>query len=169
MLAGVLLAVAAGAISWRLLAWMSPALLGLVLAVPLSAFMGSAARRARRWRASACSSPRRSATPLPSPPPPTREAEALRAARPRARRASPGLLADPDGAGAPPRLARPADRARRPGEPDAALASALLKLADGLGPDALDARETFAVLASPATLGGLAPTAPRRRGRAAAR
>ena len=37
----------AGAISWRLLAWMSPALLGLVLAVPLSAFMGSA-RAGRR-------------------------------------------------------------------------------------------------------------------------
>ena len=42
MLIGVLLAVAAGAISWRLLAWMSPALVGLVLAVPLSAFMGNA-------------------------------------------------------------------------------------------------------------------------------
>ena len=38
-----------GAISWRLLAWMSPAILGLVLAVPLSAFMGSAA--AGRWLA----------------------------------------------------------------------------------------------------------------------
>ena len=43
MIVGIVLAIAAGAISWRLLAWMSPALLGLVLAVPLSAFMGSAA------------------------------------------------------------------------------------------------------------------------------
>ena len=42
--------VAAGAISWRLLAWMSPALLGLVLAVPLSAFMGSAAAGRRLAR-----------------------------------------------------------------------------------------------------------------------
>src|SRR5690606_31174507 len=47
VLAGIILAVAAGAISWRLLAWMSPALLGLVLAVPLSSFMGSA-RAGRR-------------------------------------------------------------------------------------------------------------------------
>ena len=100
------------------------------------------------WRASASSSPPRSATPLPSPPPPTREAEALRA------RAAPpeglaGLLADPEA------LARhlawlDPPTARRPGEPDAALANALLKLADGFGPDALDARETFAVMCSPA-------------------
>ena len=142
---GILLAVAAGAISWRLLAWMSPALLGLVLAVPLSAFMGSAARRPRGWRAWACSSPPRSATPLPSPPPPRREAEALRAARRRRRRAcrpsrrsrrrwratSPGSTRRPRGA--------PASRTPP-------LANALLKLADGLGPDPLDARETFAVL-----------------------
>ena len=47
MYAGILLAGIAAAISWRLLAWMSPALIGLVLAVPVSAFMGSA--RAGRW------------------------------------------------------------------------------------------------------------------------
>ena len=57
------------------------------------------------------------------------------------------LLADP------PALARhlawlDGPTSRPPGTPDASLASALLKLADGLGPDRLDARESFAVLAS---------------------
>ena len=65
------------------------------------------------------------------------------------------LLADP------PALARhlawlDAPTSRPPGTPDASLASALLKLADGLGPDRLDARESFAVLASARTLSGLA-------------
>ena len=127
---------------------MSPALLGLVLAVPLSAFMGSAARRALAGAPRACSSPPRSAPRRRSPPRPTREAEALRA-----------RAAAPDGLAGPPRRSRrrcarhlawlDPPTSRRPGEPDAALASALLKLADGLGLEALDARETFAVLASP--------------------
>ena len=40
---------------------------------------------------------------------------------------------------------------------DASLANALLKLADGFGPEALDPRETFAVMCSPPTLASLAP------------
>ena len=160
MLAGLLLAVIAGAISWRLLAWMSPALLGLVLAVPLSAFMGSARAGRGLARLGLLVTPEER-----SPPPlaaaAAREAEALRA------RAAPpedleGLLADPEA------LARhlawlDPPTARRPGEPDAALANALLKLADGFGPDALDARETFAVMCSPATLASLAPERRSRR------
>ena len=162
MLAGALLAVAAGAISWRLLAWMSPALLGLVLAVPLAAFMGSAvvgqalARRGILTTPEERDPPALAATAA-------AEAEALRA-RGRVPDGLPGLLADP------PALARhlawlDPPTSRRPGEPDAALGSALLKLSDGLPLDRLDARETFAVLASPATVTGLAPgrATPRRR------
>ncbi len=131
----LLLAVAAGAISWRLLAWMSPALLGLVLAVPLSAFMGSAAAGRGLARAGACS-----LTPEERHPPAARRRRrrarptALRAARPRPRR--PRRAFSP----IPAALARhlawlDPPTARRPGEPDAALANALLKLADGLGLD----------------------------------
>ncbi len=161
MIVGVVLAVAAGAISWRLLAWMSPALLGLVLAVPLSAFVGNAAAGRAMARLGLL------VTPEERDPPALerdaeREADALRAA------ASPPpglseLLADPSA------LARhlawlDARSARRPGEPDAALAHALLKISDGLGLEHLDQRETFAVMASSPTLASLAPApaAPRR-------
>ncbi len=162
MIAGALLAVAAGAISWRLLAWMSPALIGLVLAVPLAAFMGSAAAgRALERRGILLTPEERDPPALAAAA--DAEAEALRA-RGRVPDGLPGLLADPRA------LARhlawlDPPTSRRPGEPDAALGSALLKLSDGLPLDRLDARETFAVLASPATLSGLAPerAGPRRR------
>jgi membrane glycosyltransferase len=154
LLAGALLAVAAGAISWRLLAWMSPALLGLVLAVPLAAFMGSAAAGRALARRGILLTPEEVA------PPPLvaaaeAEAEALRA-RARPAGSLPEALADPDA------LARhlawlDPPTARRPGEPDAALGSAILKLADGLPIEQLDARESFAVLASATTCAGLAP------------
>jgi membrane glycosyltransferase len=152
VLVGVLLAVAAGLISWRLLAWMSPALVGLMLAVPLSAFMGSAAagRGLSRWGLLD--------TPEEHDPPTIagaadREAEALRASG-RVPGGIDDLLSDP------PALARhlawldPAT-SRRTGEPDAPLANALLKFSDGMGPESLDDRETFAVLASPRTLADL--------------
>ncbi len=162
VLAGVLLAVAAGAISWRLLAWMSPALLGLVLAVPLAAFMGSAAagRALARWGCLV--------TPEERQPPAIagaaeREARALRMSG-RVPGGISELLSDP------PALTRhlawldPAT-ARRSGEADAPLANALLKLSDGLGPESLDAKETFAVLASQKTLTGLNPRRDERRRR----
>ena len=82
-----------------------------------------------------------------------REAEELRASG-RVPDGIDDLLSDP------PALARhlawldPAT-SRRLGEPDAPLANALLKLSDGMGPEALDDRETFAVLASPRTLADL--------------
>ena len=47
VLAGLLLAAAAGAISWRLLAWMSPALVGLVLRRPALGLHGQRPRRPR--------------------------------------------------------------------------------------------------------------------------
>ncbi|HRO09884.1 glucans biosynthesis glucosyltransferase MdoH [Amaricoccus sp.] len=161
VLAGIVLAVAAGAISWRLLAWMSPALLGLVLAVPLSSFMGSARAGRRMARLGLLVTPEER-TPPALAAAAEREAEWLRAhAEPPADIAC--LLADPAA------LARhlawlDPPTSRRRGEPDAALASALLKLADGFGPDALDPRESFAVLCSPPTLAGLAPKRGRRPG-----
>ncbi|MFO1144571.1 MAG: glucans biosynthesis glucosyltransferase MdoH, partial [Amaricoccus sp.] len=162
MLVGLLLGVIAGAISWRLLAWMSPALLGLILAVPLSGFMGSAA--AGRWLARMGML----VTPEERDPPPLaadadREAAELRE-RCRVPDGLPGLIADPAA------FQRHLDwldgpTARRPGEPDASLGAALLKLADGLGVERLDAKESFAVLASGPTLADLAPRplAQRRR------
>jgi membrane glycosyltransferase len=160
ILIGLLLALAAGAISWRLLAWMSPALVGLVLAVPLSAFMGSAA--AGRWllRCGLLE------TPEELDPPPLAAAADAEAAALRARCDVPagltGLLADPEAYRRHVAWLDP-PTSRQPGEPDAALAGALLKLADGLGVGALDSRETFAVLASERTLAGLAPRGSARR------
>lgn len=154
MLVGVILAVAAGAISWRLLAWMSPALLGLVLAVPLSGFMGSAAagRALARWGLLH--------TPEELRPPPLAaeadaEADALRA-QAEVPRDLTALLKNPS---ALERHLAWLDRAtaRKTGEPDAALAHALLKISDELPLESLDAKETFAVLASPPTLAGLSP------------
>ena len=145
-----------GAISWRLLAWMSPALLGLVLAVPLSAFMGSAAAGRRLARMGLLHHPRGAH--------PAAARRRRRAARPRrcaprapgagrARRApvrSGGALATS-------RLARQRDRAPAGRARRSRSAARSLKLADGLPLERLDARETFAVLASPDTLAGLAP------------
>ena len=118
VLAGVVLAVAAGAISWRLLAWMSPALLGLVLAVPLSAFMGSAAagRGARPLGpahdpggATAAGARRRR----------RRRGRGRCSAAGRAPGGLPALLADPAALARHLAWLDPAT-ARRPGEPDAA-------------------------------------------------
>ena len=164
ILAGLILAGAAGAISWRLLAWMSPALLGLVLAVPLSAFMGSArmGRMLRRIGLLTTPEERR---------PPALVAEAAAEAETlRARAKVPtldDLLADPEALERHFAWSDP-PTARRRGEPDTALASALLKIADGFGLDELDARERYAVLASPTTLSGLMPR-PAPRGRVQAK
>lgn len=48
--------------------------------------------------------------------------------------------------------------ARRPGEADAWLASARLKLADGVGPAGLNPKEAYAVLASAETMAELSRT-----------
>ena len=91
--------------------------------------------------ASACSRPPRNA---PRPPLAGGRARGRGAARPRPARRDglAALLADPAA------LARhlawlDAPTSRPPGEPDAALASALLKLSDGLDLDRLDAREAY--------------------------
>lgn len=158
MLIGILLAVAAGAISWRLLAWMSPALVGLVLAVPLSAFMGNARVGRGLARLGLLLTPEERH-------PPAIAGAADRVADDLRARAHPpadltGLLADRAA------LARhlawvdgPTSRPR--GTADAALASALLKLDDALPLDRLDTKEAYAVLAAPSVLGRLADGHPR--------
>jgi membrane glycosyltransferase len=157
VLAGLLLAVAAGAISWRLLAWMSPALLGLVFAAPVSAFVGSARAGRGLARLGLLTTPEECAPP-PLAAAAEREAAALRARAPAPKGLGP-LLADPDA------LARhlawlDAATSRRPGDPDAALAGALLRLADGADPAELPGPEAYAVLASPPTIRRLARNRP---------
>jgi len=159
VLMGLLLAAAAGAISWRLLAWMSPALVGLVLAVPLSAFMGNARVGRALARTGLLLTPEET-----SPPPiagaADRVADDLRArARPPVSLAA--LLDDP--AALDRHLAWLDEPTARPrGTPDAALASALLKLDDALPLDRLDPREAYAVLAAPRVLARLAAQHGRR-------
>ena len=111
MLAGILLAVAAGAISWRLLAWMSPALLGLVLAVPVSAFMGNAAAGRRLARMGLLVTPEERAPP-PLAAEAAAEADGAAGAQPPAGRARRPPRRSRR-AGAPPRLARSPNRAAR--------------------------------------------------------
>jgi membrane glycosyltransferase len=157
VLAGLVLAVAAGAISWRLLAWMSPALLGLVFAAPVSAFVGSARAGRGLGRLGLLTTPEERAPP-PLAAAAEREAAALRARAPAPKGLGP-LLADPDA------LARhlawlDAATSRRPGDPDAALAGALLRLADGADPGELPGPEAYAVLASPPTIRRLARNRP---------
>ena len=130
---------------------------------PALGLHGQRPRRAAGWRAWACSSPPRSAAPRPSPPPPSARPRRC-APAPRVPDGLAGLLADPTA------LARhlawiDPPTSRRTGQPDASLANALLKFADGFGPEALDPRETFAVLVLAPTLAGLArpPARPGRR------
>lgn len=153
MYMGILLALAAAAISWLLLAWMSPALIGLFLAVPVSYFMASGRAGAMLRRIGLLTTPEER-----TPPALVHEAEAeadrLRESPPPPATAT-ALLDDPDA------FARhmawlDAPTERPLGMQDANLASALLKLADGLGTDSLDAREAFALLASGPTLQRLA-------------
>lgn len=145
MLVGMILAAAAGAISWSLLAWMSPALVSMVLAVPIGAFLGAnaAGDALRRW--GLLSTPEERHPPriavetaalveeLRAVPPPPADLETL--------------LADPHA------LARHVAwldlrTERRRGDADPILAAAWLRLTEGASLASLDARQAFAVLAS---------------------
>ncbi len=122
VLVGLLLGVVAGLISWSLLAWMSPAVLGLVLAVPLSAMMANADIGRALRRVGLLTTPEEAA-----PPPVVARARALAAAAPPP---SPNLR---EFATSPALIRRHAawldpGTARRPGETDLALATALLKI-----------------------------------------
>jgi membrane glycosyltransferase len=145
VLVGAILAVAAGAISWSLLAWMSPALVSMVLAVPVGGFLASnaAGDALRRWGLLSTPEERE----------PPRIAVATEAMVEELRRVPPppadieALLADRHA------LARHVAwldlrTERRRGDADPILAAAWLRLTEGAGLASLDARQTFAVLAS---------------------
>ncbi|MFV0474568.1 MAG: glucans biosynthesis glucosyltransferase MdoH [Pikeienuella sp.] len=146
IIAGAFLALAAGAISWQLLAWMSPALIGLCLSAPVAGFLaGPGAGRLMRWLGLF-------ATPEERNPPAIAAAAEMEEARLLARAGAPcpdlaALLATPEAWG---RHIAWLDRktARRPGEADPALAGALLKIADGAAPEAFDEREAYGVAAA---------------------
>lgn len=145
MLVGAMFAIAAGAISLSLLAWMSPALISMLIAAPLGAFLGSNAAGDWLRRRGLLSTPEERA-----PPAIVRAAAAavadLRAAPP----PPPGL---PALLGDRAALARhfawlDARTERRPEEADPTLAAAWLRVTEGAGLDALDPRQSYAVLAS---------------------
>ncbi|MFQ8430370.1 glucans biosynthesis glucosyltransferase MdoH [Amaricoccus sp. W119] len=146
MFVGILLAVLAGLISWSLLAWMSPALTGMIVAIPLAAFVSNGKvgswlkRRARLL-----------VTPEEEHPPVISIAAEAIAEEMRDRRPPPATIADllADKPALDRHLAwLDAPTARRPGEPDATLAAGWLKLCDGAEPDSLDPAERYAILAS---------------------
>ncbi|MFO1105902.1 MAG: glucans biosynthesis glucosyltransferase MdoH [Amaricoccus sp.] len=141
---GLVLAAMAGMISWSLLAWMSPALIGMVIAIPLAAFVSS--RSIGDWLH------RRGLMTTPEEYHPPAIAEGAEAEAARFEESVvppdsvPALLQDA------PALRRhmawlDAPTARRPGEADATLAGGWLKLADGIALAALSSSETYAVLA----------------------
>ena len=146
MFMGIVLAVLAWLISWSLLAWMSPALLGMIIAIPLAAFVSSGAvggwlRRRLKLLV----------TPEETHPPAIAIAAEAVAEEMRARPAPPATFAEllADEAALRRHLAwLVAPTGRRPGEADPALASGWLKLCDGIAPDSLEAAERYAVLAS---------------------
>lgn len=149
MIVGAVLAAAAGAISWSLLAWMSPALVSMLLAAPLGAFLGASVAGDWLRRRGALSTPEERA-----PPGISRATDAL-VGELRATRAPPAdlaaLIADPRA------LLRhmawlDARTERRPGEPDPALAAAWLRITEGSGLASLEPRESFAVLSSSAIM-----------------
>ncbi len=145
VLVGVVLALAAGAISASLLAWMAPAIAGLLLSVPLAALLAN--RRAGDFfaRHGILVTPEDLAEPDI-----VRAAAAASAgAGTETAPACPGsVLADP-GALADHISALDAATARRPGEPDPTFARALLRLSDGTDVGELDDREVHALLSEP--------------------
>ncbi len=144
-LVGLILAVTAGLISWSLLAWMSPALIGLGVSIPLAALVSS--RGVGDWLR------RRGVMVTPeevTPPAIVLEADAAAqtlAATAQAPESVPALLADHHA------LRRhlgwlDLHTQRRPGEPDPTLAAGWLKLTDGIELEKLTPGELYALIAS---------------------
>ncbi len=146
MFMGIVLAVLAWLISWSLLAWMSPALVGMIVSIPLAAFVSSGAVGGwlrRRLKVLV--------TPEEAHPPAIAVAAEAIANDMRDRPAPPATIAEllADKTALCRHLAwLDTHTGRRPGEADAALASGWLKLCDGIAPDALAPAERYAVLAS---------------------
>lgn len=145
MMVGAILAVAAGAISWSLLAWMSPALLSMLIAAPVGKFLGS--NTAGDWmrRRRLLGTPEERCAPDIA-----RAAAAavvdLQAAAP-APAGLAALVADPAA------LARhvawlDVRTERRRGEPDPTLAAAWLRVTEGAELHELDDKQSHAILAS---------------------
>ena len=142
---GIVLAVMAGLISWSLLAWMSPALIGLGISIPLAAFVSSRTigDGLRGW--GLMTTPEERHRPAIA----TAADEAAEAfetgVRPPA--SVPALIEDHQA------LRRhmawlDAHTQRRSGEIDPTLAAGWLKLTDGVEIDDLSTSEIYAVLAS---------------------
>ena len=149
MMVGVALGVAAGAISLSLLAWMSPAILSMVIALPLGAFLGANRAGDGMRRLGLLSTPEERETPEIAASADAIEAELrLRPAPPAGLVA---VLADP-AAFARHMAWLDMRTERRPDEPDATLAAAWLRITDGTDLAVLDDRQSFAVLASSSIL-----------------
>jgi membrane glycosyltransferase len=157
MFVGLLLAASAGLISWSLLAWMSPALVSTLIAVPLGGFLGAKAAGDRMRRLGLLTIPEERDVPGIARAADRATAE-LRAAPPAPADLA-ALLKDA------PALARhmawiDGPTERRAGEDDPVLAAGWLRLADGLGLQGLDARQTYAVLSSSTIMRRLIGKAP---------
>ncbi len=144
MIVGAVLAFVAGAISWSLLVWMSPALLGMIISAPLGALLGS--NRIGDWmrRRGLLSTPEERAMPD------IERAAAETTARLR-------TISAPETLAAlmvtPSALARHLSwldlrSERAPGAPDPNLATAWLRVTEGAGLDELDSRQSYSILAS---------------------
>ncbi len=149
ILVGLILTLSAGAISWSLLAWMSPALLSMLIAAPLGALLGSNAIGDWMRRRRILSTPEERIMPQ----------IARSAAHATARlRAAPGappdlvtLLDDPV-ALARHRAWLDARTERSKAEPAPVLAAAWLRLTDGACIDELGSGESYAILSSSSML-----------------
>lgn len=141
---GIILAVAAWLISWSLLAWMSPALLGMVVSIPLAAFVSSKGVGDGLRRIGLLTTPEECREPGIVTAAGAGEARFAETRRPET---VPDLLGDEAA------LARhmawlDPKTARRPGEVDATLAAGWLRLSDGVAVQDLGGAEIYAVLAS---------------------
>jgi membrane glycosyltransferase len=152
---GLVLGLMAWGISASLLGWMSPALFGMIVAVPVSAFLASERGGHLLCRLGLLVTPEDDDAPAIAAAAKA-EAERLEAhfsAEPPVATLA-GLLADPELLERHVGWLDLATR-RRPGDPEPALAGALLKLSDGFGVADLTAAEAYAVASSPRALAQL--------------
>jgi membrane glycosyltransferase len=152
---GLLLAIAAYEVSFSLFAWMTPVIVGLILAIPLAQWTASPAAGAWLRRMGLLIAPEER-----DPPPVLRRANELAAQFRSAPQSAPlrRLLADPTLLAAH-RALMPTRPARRRGDVDVALAVGLAKLADCEGLTEAEAmltrQEKMALLSDPRGVEGL--------------
>lgn len=149
ILVGLALTFAAGAISWSLLAWMSPALISMLVAAPLGAFLASNVVGDWMRRRLILSTPEERC------PPEIVQRAGETVAKLRAGPVAPASLSTliDDSAALARHLAwLDARTERRRDEPSPVLASAWLRVTDGARLDELNATESYAILASSVVL-----------------